>query len=157
MAATVFNIAAGRVAGNAARVNANDPAKSVLVLVAINSSTAQSVLKDLTTLDAVLRDAGTREVTNSGYARIRLDDRSSITVTADNTGDQQLVDFPDQVFRAVAAGTRWTHLIVGYDSDSTGGTDANIEPQTISDFSIDPNGGDITAQVAAGGFFAART
>ena len=64
--------------------------------------------------------------------------------TPDDTNDRYDIDIPDQT---------WTS--VGYDSDTTGGTDANILPCTHHDFSVTTDGSDLTAQIDAAGFFRA--
>lgn len=155
MADLVFNIAKGKVAEYAARVNANDPTNSALIVVAINTTATDATLRDLDTLAAIEADANTAEVTNTGYARKVLTDASSITVTVDDTNDRVDVDIPDQTWTGVAAGTAWTDLVLCYDADTTAGTDANIVPLTLHDFAITPDGSDVTAQISASGFFRA--
>jgi hypothetical protein len=44
---------------------------------------------------------------------------------------------------------------VCYDSDTAAGTDANIVPLTQHDFVLVPDGSDITASIAAAGFYRA--
>jgi len=155
MADLVFNIAKGKVAEYAARVNANDPTNSALIVVAINTTATDATLRDLDTLAAIEADANTAEVTNTGYARKVLTDASSITVTVDDTNDRVDVDIPDQTWTGVAAGTAWTDLVLCYDADTTAGTDANIVPLTLHDFALTPDGSDVTAQIATGGFYRA--
>ena len=65
------------------------------------------------------------------------------------------VDIPDQTWTAVSSGSNWSDLVFGYDSDSTGGTDSGIVPLTQHDFSVTPDGSDITVQIATAGFFRA--
>lgn len=148
MADFIYNIAKGKWAEWAARVNANDPANSAFILEAINSSATDATLRDLDTFAQIESDGNTAEVTNGGYARKTLTDASSITITIDDTNDRTDVDMPDQTFTAVAAGTAWTDLVFGYDSDTTGGTDANVIPISQHDFAITPDGSDITATIA---------
>ena len=150
-----FNIAAGRVVEYAARVNANDPANSALIVVAIQSSGMEddSVLVDYDTLAALLA-ASNNEATNVGYARIVSDNTGGITITVDDTNNWVDVDFPDPSWAAVAAaGGAWGCLLVCYDADTTGGTDANIVPLTKHVFSRTPNGGAISAVVPTDGWF----
>lgn len=156
MATKVTNIAAGKVAEYAQRVNNNDPANSALLIIAVTSTQTLEVLQDLTTLNAILTEGRTTEVTNVGYARKVLTDASSITVTPENTGNLNAVDFPDPTWVEVREGSRWAFLILGYDSDTTAGTDANIVPCCIYDFVVTPNGGNITALVNASGAYTAR-
>ena len=155
MADLVFNIAKGKVAEYAARVNANDPTNSALIVVAINTTATDATLRDLDTLAAIEADANTAEVTNTGYARKVLTDAGGITVTVDDTNDRVDVDIPDQTWTAVASGTAWTDLVICYDADTTAGTDANIVPLTLHDFAVTPDGSDLTAQISASGFFRA--
>lgn len=143
----VFNRSKGRFVEFAERVNANDPTNSVLQLSAWNTAAADSTLLDLDTVAQVEADGSTAEVTNSGYARKTLAD-STITITYDDTNDRVDLDIADQTWTAVAAGTAWTDLMFSYDSDSTGGTDANQVPVSWHDFAVTPDGSDITATIA---------
>lgn len=151
----VFNVARGRIAELANRVNSNDPANSAFVLVVLKATGLESddVLRDYDDLAAILA-AANDEATNSGYARKVLDNTGGITVTVDDTGDRVSVDIPDQTWTAVAAtGGAWGKLLVCYDSDTTAGTDANIVPLTGHDFAVTPDGRDIDASVDSAGFF----
>lgn len=144
----VYNQAKGAGAEWARRVNANDPTNSILVLEAINTSQSDATLMDLDDFAAIEADASTAEVTNSGYARKTFDQAASITVTVDDTNDRTDVDIPDQTWTAVGAGSAWTDLVSGYDSDSTAGTDSAVKPMTQHDFSLTPDGSDVTATVS---------
>jgi len=156
MANFIFNRGLGRGTEWAERVNANDPVNSALIIAVLATAGIESdaTLKDLDDFTALV--AGTTNyVTNTGYARKTLDNTSSITVTYDDTGDKVDVDFPDQTWTAVGSGDGWNDIVVGYDSDTTGGTDTNILPHTQHDFVVVPDGSDITAQVASAGYFRA--
>lgn len=143
----IFNQAKGRFVEFATRINANDPANSILTLAAWNTATADATLIDLDTVAALEADGSTAEVTNSGYARKTFAD-STITITVDDTNDRTDLDVADQTWTAVGAGTAWTDLSFNYDSDSTGGTDANQIPVSFHDFAVTPDGSDITATIA---------
>ena len=153
MADFVFNISKGRVAEFYNRVDSNDPANSALVIVACVAGSTDAALADVDTLAAVL--ALTAEATNSGYARKVLTDADLAAFAADDANDRVDLDFADQTWTGVAAGSNWARLIVCYDSDTTAGTDSNIIPLTAHDFVVTPDGSDIVAQVAAAGFFRA--
>lgn len=155
MADLVFNIAKGRIVQLYDNVDSNNPTNSALIVVAINTSATDATLKDLDTLSAVLADANTAEVTNTNYARKVLTDTELAAWAADDTNDRVDLDVPDQTWSAVAAGDAWTDLLICYDGDTTAGTDANIIPLTMHDFAVTPDGSDITAQIAAAGFFRA--
>lgn len=157
MADLVFNISKGRVAELYNRVDSNDPAASVLVITAIVAgTTTDASFRDFDTLSQCLPGAGgSAEATNSGYARKTLTDTDVVAFAPDDVNDRVDIDIPDQTWTAVAAGSVWTDLIIGYDNDSAAGTDANIVPLTLHDFAVTPDGSDITAQIAAAGFFRA--
>lgn len=151
----VFNRSKGRVAEFAERVNANDPANSALILDVLATTGVES---DATLLD---KDSfsdlvsGTTNFVTQASIRKTLDNTGGITVTYDDTNDRVDVDIPDQTWTAVAAGDGWNDLVIGYDSDTTGGTDANILPMTLHDFVVIPDDSDITVQFNTAGFFRA--
>jgi hypothetical protein len=157
MADFVFNIAKGRVVEYYNRVENNDPANSALIVLVLATSGLES---DATLLDkddvTALVSGTTNEVTNTNYARKVLTDTQLAALPApDDTNDRYEVDIPDQTWTAVAAGDGWSKLVIAYDSDTTAGTDANIIPLTAHDFVVTPDGSDITAVIAATGFFRA--
>ena len=156
MANQIFNISLGRVAELYQRVDLNDPANSALIIVVLATTGIETdaVLKDKDDLAAVVAGT-TNEVTNAGYARKVLTDADIVAFAPDDTNDRVDLDIPDQTWTAVGAGDGWNDLLVCYDSDTTAGTDANIVPLTMHDFVLTPDGSDITAQVAAAGFFRA--
>jgi len=152
----VFNIAKGRVAELYNRVDSNDPANSALIILILATSgiEADATLRDVDTVTALVAGT-TNEVTNTGYARKVLTDADIVAFAPDDTNDRVDLDIPDQTWTAVAAGDGWNDLVVAYDNDTTGGTDANIVPLTLHDFVVTPDGSDITAQIAAAGFYRA--
>lgn len=156
MANLVFNIALGRVAELYNRVDTNDPANSALVVMVLATSgvEADSVLRDVDTVTALVAGA-TNEVTNGGYARKVLTDADIVAFAPDDTNDRVDLDIPDQTWTGVAAGDGWNDIVIAYDNDTTGGTDSNIVPLTLHDFVVTPDGSDITAQIAAAGFYRA--
>jgi hypothetical protein len=156
MADFVFNIAKGRVVELFSRVDTNDPANSALIIVVLATSGLESdaTLKDVDTLSALVAGT-TNEVTNTNYARKVLTDADITMPAPDDTNDRFDIDIPDQTWSSVASGDGWSKLVVCYDSDTTGGTDANIIPLTAHDFVVVPDGSSITAQINAAGFFRA--
>lgn len=156
MADFVFNVAKGRVAEFVNRVENSDPTNAVLVVVAINTSATDATLKDLDTLSAVLADANTAEVANTGYSRIVLDQDDTSALSPDDANDRMDIDLADFAFGAITDDdVDWTDLLICYDSDSTGGTDANIIPLTCHDFAVTIDGSSVTAQLNAAGFYRA--
>ena len=156
MADFVFNIAKGRVAELYNRVKTNDPANSALVIVILATAGLETdaVLKDKDTLADVL--AGTTdEATNTNYVRKVLTDVDLVAFAPDDVNDRVDLDFTDQTWTSVLAGSGWSKLLVCYDPDTTVGTDANIIPLTAHDFVVTPDGSSITAQINVAGFFRA--
>jgi len=155
MADFVFNIAKGRVVEYCNRVDSNDPTNSALIIVAIDANgDSDATMKDRDDLAALVGGTA-NEVTNGSYARKTLTDADISAPAPTDASDLFAVDIPDQTWAAIAAGTAWTDLIVCYDSDTTGGTDAGIVPLTCHDFAITPDGSDILATINASGFFSA--
>ena len=156
MADLVFNIAKGRVAELYNRVDTNDPANSALIVLVLATAgiEADATLRDVDTVTALVAGT-TNEVTNSGYARKVLTDADIVAFAPDDTNDRVDLDIPDQTWTGVAAGDGWNDVVIAYDNDTTAGTDANIVPCTLHDFVLTPDGSDITAQIAAAGFFRA--
>lgn len=152
----VFNISLARSAEFYNRVDTNDPTNAVLDITVLATTGLESdaVLKDKEDLAAVVSGT-TNFVTNTGYARKTLTDADIVAFAPDHANDRVDLDIPDQTWTGVAAGDGWSRFVISYDSDSTGGTDANIVPMTSHDFVATPDGSDITAQINAAGFFRA--
>ena len=151
----VFNIAKGRVAELYNRVDTNDPSTSVLTIVAIDANgDTDAVMMDRDELGALLGGTA-NEVTNGGYARKELTDADILAFTPDDTNDRVDLDIPDQTWTAIAAGTAWTDLVICYDAITGSGVDTAIIVLTLHDFAVTPDGSDITAQIAAAGFYRA--
>lgn len=154
----IFNISKGRVAELYNRVDSNDPANSAIVitLLATSGIEADATLIDKDTL-ADLVSGTTNEATNTGYARKILTDADIVAFAPDDANDRVDLDIPDQTWTGVANdGTGAIgDFVTNYDSDTTGGTDANIVPMTLHDFAVTPDGSDIAAQIAAAGFYRA--
>lgn len=153
----VFNVSKGRVNEYVYRVNNNDPANSALIVVLLASSglVADATMADYATLSAVLAGASD-EATNTGYARKTITDSGLTDPTVDNTNDWAYSIVGDQSWTLSNDGTGAIgKLLVCYDSDTTGGTDANIIPCTYHDFVVTPDGSVVTADESSDGFYRA--
>jgi hypothetical protein len=152
----VFNIALGKVAEYAARVNANDPTNSALIIVVLEATglEADGTLKNYDTLSA-LTGGGSSEPEQAQYARKTLDNTGGITITVTDGSDKVEVDCPDQTWSAVVAGDSWSKLLVCYDPDTTTGTDTTVIPLVGLDIDVVPDGNDIVWQPNASGFYRA--
>lgn len=149
----VFNISKGRVAEFFNRVDSNDPANSAIIVVPVDRGAAtDATLKDTATLTAALAVSGMTERTTGGWNRKTLTDADLAAIAVDNTNDRMPATIPALVWTAVSTGSV-TDLVFCYDSDTTGGTDANVVPLTMNAFAITPDGSDVQAN--AGDIFRA--
>jgi len=156
MANQIFNIARGRDVQFVTNVNDNSPANSALVLLLLTAAEADDTLNNYDDLGALLGAAGNTEATATNYARKVIDDTGSITITVDDTGNDVTIDMPDQLFTSLGGATNNTFVkaIIAYDSDTTGGTDANIIPMYHYDIlapNDTTNGQNFTVQINASG------
>lgn len=156
MADGVFNIAKGRVAELYNRVDSNDPTNSALIVVLLKTAAADATLVDFDDLGALLGGTSV-EADFTNYARKTLTDTDLAAFAADDTNDRVDLDFADQTWTSAGGATNNTlaKLLICYDGDTTAGTDANIVPLTYHDFVVTTDGNDLTAQLAATGFYRA--
>lgn len=149
MAAFIFDVAKGREVELYSRVDGNDPTNSAFILVVLAAGhEIDESLRVYTTLASLL--SLNAEVTNTGYGRKTLTDADLAAYSVDNDTHSITLPFPTQTYAAVSAGDSWSKLIGCYDSDTTGGTDANIIPVFAHDVRsqatgsvLIPNGGGI--------------
>lgn len=154
----IHNISLGRVAELYNRVDTNDPANSAIIIALLAATNVESdaTLKDMDTFAAVVAGA-TNEATNTGYVRKVLTDSDITAFAPDDANDRVDLDIPDQTWTGLANdGTgAISDFTTNYDSDTTGGSDSNIVPMSQHDFAVTPDGSDVTAQIAAAGFYRA--
>lgn len=166
MADFIFNIARGRlrqyydaVDQNATTTQAGivSTANSALILVLLELSgiEADATLADYDDLSTLL--AGTsNEPTGGTYVRKTLTDTELAASAQDDTNNRLDLDITtDPVWTALTttANAAITALLVCYDNDTTGGTDTSIVPLTKHGFTLTPDGSDVTAAIAAAGFY----
>ncbi|MFQ5776333.1 MAG: hypothetical protein ACE5GS_17580 [Kiloniellaceae bacterium] len=152
-----MNIAKGRVNELHDRVDGNDPAASALIVVLLKAAEVDATLEDYDDLGALLGAAGNTEADFTNYARKTLTDVDIVASVVDDVNNRREADIPDQTWTAAGGAVNNTlkKLLICYDADTGVGTDANIVPLCHYDFAITTNGGDLTAQVAAAGYFRA--
>jgi hypothetical protein len=151
----VANISKGRVVEFYNRVDTNDPAASELTVgvLATSGIEADDTLNNADTWSALV--AGTTNfVTNTGYAIKVLADADITAFAPDDTNNRVDLDIPDQTWTGVASGDGWNDVVTGYDPVGAQ-TLTDIIFMTQHDFVVAPDGSDITAQIAAAGFFRA--
>jgi len=142
MANIVINIAKGRAVELYNRVKSNDPANAVLVLVPIETTglEADAVLEDKDDLTAFL--AGTTNEQTTMGRKVLSDVELAALPAPDDTNNRYDVSLPEVTWTA-AAGNPISKMLLCYDPDSTGGTDADLIPLTLFDFAATPDGNDI--------------
>lgn len=144
MANWISNIAKGRFAYYATLPAAND-ALIVVVLEAAGLE-ADATLKDYDTLAALLAGT-TNEQTTMGRKTA-----TGVTVTVNDATDLVDVDTDDLTW-VTATGNAVGALLVCYDPDTTGGTDADLIPLSKHDFTITPDGvNNVVATYGVNGF-----
>lgn len=148
-----FNISKGEVK-KYCKIDGGANDALVIVLLKSTGLQADGTLIDHDDLSALLA-ASNDEADFTNYARKTL--TSSITITVDDTNDRVDVDIPDQTWTSAggAANNSLGKFLVCYDPDTTSGTDSSIVPMTHHDFTPTTDGSDLTAQIAAAGFFRA--
>ena len=142
MADFVFNIAKGRI-GYYAGLPATNDALIVVPLEATGLET-DATLKDYDTLALLLAGTSNEQTT------LTRKTATSVTWTVTDASDIATLDFADIVYTG-ATGNAVGALVVCYDPDTTGGTDADLIPLTKHTFAVTPDGSDITAQVDTAG------
>jgi hypothetical protein len=152
MADFVFNIAKGRVGAYVQNVKDGSPANSRLIVIPLESSGLEGddTLNNYDEVQALLA-AANNEQSTMGRKTVAA---ANITLTVDDTNNRLDIDMDDITWTS-ATGNAVGALIVCYDADTTAGTDANLIPLTKHDFVVTPDGSDITAQIAAAGFYRA--
>lgn len=134
----VFNAARGRYAHYASLPGAADAL--VVVLLEASALEADATLRDHDTLAALLAGSS-NEQTSMGRKTA-----AGTSVTVDDTADAVAVDINDVTWTS-ATGNPVGKLLVCYDPDTTGGTDADVIPLSAHDFAISPDGADVTARI----------
>ena len=139
MATIVFNRALGMIAYYASLPAAND----ALILVPLESSGLETdaVLRDKDDLAAVVAGT-TNEQTTVGRKTL-----TGVTVTVDDTLDRVALDAADVTWTA-PTGNAIGAVVICYDPDTTGGTDADLIPLTKHDLAWTPDGNNFTLTIA---------
>lgn len=144
MANQVMNIARGAI-GYYSDSTRGLAGTAEIKIVVLEEAEVDDTLNNYDTLSALLAAGGNTEALSTGYAR-KLLDSTDITWTVDDTGnDAQAIVDADTTWTSVsqAGSESWVKLLVCHGAN--GAADTAIIPLTHHDFSVTPNGGDITA------------
>lgn len=142
MAATIPNIAKGRINQFALNVENNTPTDAGFIVVLLQDTGLDTLdeLRDFDTLAAILGGSNT-EVTVASYARLVLDDTDVGATTVDDSGNAQTFDVGDFDFGALESGESVQASVVCYAPD-TAGADSTLIPCHVTrlDAAIPLNG-----------------
>lgn len=155
MAATIPNIAKGRINEFARRVDGNDPSTSGFVVCLLQDTGLDSLatIRDEDTLAAILTN--NTEVSASPYARLVLTDTDVAAPTVDDTGDQQTFDVADFDFGALAAGQNVAASVIAYAPDTAGATSTMIPVHVSIPAAVVPTNGEVFHWRTPSGLWAA--
>ncbi len=153
MADLVFNIAKGRVAQYLQNVEDGSPANSRIKIVPIETTgiEADATLKDYDNLSALLAGTSNEQTTMGRKTWAAAD----LVLTVDDTNERFDADSTDVVWTAATGNAISALVMVYFPVGVTPGADSTGIPLTKHDFVVTPDGSDITAQLAAAGFFRA--
>jgi hypothetical protein len=147
MANGVFNIARGKVGYYLDDAMGLSGANSKLVIIVLSLVEVDDTLNNYDDYAALLVGSNA-EADATNYAKIEIA-AAGVTLSVDDSGNTaKVVIDADQTWTSVAnddSNGDWNKLLVCWDPDSTGGTNADIVPLTYHDFTVTPNGGNITA------------
>jgi hypothetical protein len=141
MANLVTNIGKGRFVYYAGLPAAND--SLIAVVLEATGLESDDALQDYDDLAALLA-AASNEQTTMGRKTL-----AGVTVNVNDTANTASIDCDDITWTA-ATGNATGKLVVCYKPD-TGSADSAIIPLTLHDFSVTPDGTDITVQINAAG------
>jgi hypothetical protein len=151
----VCNNAKGRVVELAYNVEAGTPAAARFYVIPIAAGAAtDDQLRDANTFADIIT-AGATELAANGWDRKTITS-TELVVDLDDSGNLADVDINiDLLWTSVTAGTA-TDLVICYSSVAQpGGGNAALVPLTVHDFTVTPDGSNVTAQVATEGFYRA--
>ncbi len=151
MANFVLNIAKGRLVELFNRVDQNEPANSAIILIPLSTSDTEANCQDFASVEAFL--GGTPNEQAEGWSRKVLTDADIAALAPDNTNNRGQASIPATKWTAPTAGKNTTGLLIAYDPDTTGGTDANLIPCEHLDFAVTADGNDV--EINAGEVFRA--
>jgi hypothetical protein len=139
----VFNIAKGKIAYYGGLPAANDA--FIVIPLETSGLETDAVLKDKDTFTDVISGA-TNEQTTMGRKTT-----TAVSVTVDDTNDKVVIDITTDPVWTACTGNAIAKLVVCYDPDTTGGTDADLVPLFCLSCDITPDGSDFTAVINASG------
>lgn len=142
MANFMYNISKGRFVEFFNRVDSNDPTNSAIILIPLSASGTEAEGQDYDDVTAVLGGTA-NEQSSGGWGRKTLTDSDLSAIAVDDSNNRFPATIPQQTFTGPTAGNNITGILVAYDSDTTGGTDANVIPICHLDAAVTADGNDV--------------
>jgi hypothetical protein len=151
-----FNVSLGREVELYNRVKLADPANAAFIVLVLatdgNDSNDPQTMRSYENVAAVL--AQNPEVTNGTYARKTIVAADIAPYVIDHAQNRIVLKLPVLTWATPAAGDAWDYALVAYDSDATGGTDANLipislHPLRVNEAALVPNGSPIVFDLSS--------
>lgn len=136
----VFNIAKGRVAEFAHRVDAGDPSTSRIILVPLAVGDTAANARAFDDLAAVL--AGTMDEAGGSWGRKVLTATDVSDIVVDDTGNLMPASIPNVTWTAPTVGQNVVGLLVCYIPVSTG-ADSTVIPMTAHIMAVTADGNNV--------------
>ena len=153
----IFNGGKGRAVELYKQIKAGNPANSAFIVVMLKVGEADATLEDRANLSEVFGGANT-EADFTNYARIvwAAGDLAALP-PSNNTSNRYELDFPDISIPSAGGGVdnTMTNILLCYDPDTTGGTDADIETIASFPYTEVTSGSTIGVQFPVDAFYAA--
>jgi hypothetical protein len=112
-------------------------------LIPLSNQGTEAEAQDYDTVAAVL-GGSSNEQTSGGWVRKTLTDSDLVTFPAPNdTNNRMEIAIPQVTWDTPTTGNDTVALLIAYDPDTTGGTDANIIPISSHDFVVIANSQDV--------------
>ena len=145
MGTVVFNSAKGRAIELHRNIASNARPDAAFIVVLLQATEADNVLKDYISLDDILTAIGNTEATFTNYLRQALTDTELVNpIVTDNIGDRNTITLPTVTILAAggALNNSLVKAIVCYTDDTTTAIDTTIEPIIAYDYvtTTDGNG-----------------
>jgi hypothetical protein len=139
----VLNIAKGRFNELMRRVDNDDPAASVIVLVPLSVTDTEANRQDDDDLAAFLA-AAPNEQTSGGWVRKVLTQADLSAPAPDDGNNRYPATLPQVTWTTPTTGNDVVALAICYDPDGTGaGTDSGVTVLAVCDFAVTADGNDV--------------
>ncbi|RJQ08785.1 MAG: hypothetical protein C4558_07460 [Dehalococcoidia bacterium] len=149
-----FTISKGRAVEFYYRAENNDPANSALVVIPMATLGSEAQGQTLDSLAAVESDGNFSEQTGGGWGRTVLESSQLASFPSpDDSNHRYAIQVPEIVHATPDTSNDLQGFLIGFDYDTTAGTDSNILPVTAHAVTVTAN--DVDVVINVGDFFRA--